>query len=303
MENSRGERVTEVGRERQAIIQRRNQRSGLAEAGLNYVVALDAKRAEIDAVPASYDGLVVQLKSETDARHEVVPIPCEQRVGLPVNTRIGQAAHQVEVADRNFGDGVFRIIRTDLRIQRIRTGEIESPDAAVESLAGRSFPFPSQAQVQSQSRGDLPIVLEVKRPDSRLLGEGRILIYAAARGNAQQERGQALTHGSGRGIVEGTARIGGIEDKRPGGRVVRLKLECPELPAVTPEFHHVGRRGGRSRFLPLNGSGAGTATSCRRPLVSGDADRRERQNSRVDRSDIRLGEPERERIESDTLRN
>src|SRR3954470_18184323 len=38
------------------------------------------------------------------------------------------------------------------------------------------------------------------------------------------------------------------------------------------------------------------------PLVSANADGRERQNSRVDRSNIRLGEPERERIESDTLR-
>src|SRR5262249_11248225 len=75
----------------------------------------------------------------------------------------------------------------------IGRGQVKSPRGSIKTLRYRFLILVTQAQVQSQFGGDLPIVLHEQALKNLLIGLGIVAVYVATRRLAQQEGGQTLS--------------------------------------------------------------------------------------------------------------
>ncbi len=108
------------------------------------------------------------------------------------------------------------------------------------------FMLPPNPKIERQAVCDAPIVLNKNGPILGLRGVVRVVVEAAAGGQAKQERGQVLAHRRGGGIVQRPAHPVRAECERSVGvamRVLALAVQ-PQIGSqlgrvVAVDLHHV----------------------------------------------------------------
>ena len=155
----------------------------------------DHERHRVKSPTTAQYSFIVQLKGQSQPWLEVVFIGIPKRT-LSIAGK-DQAAFNIKVGDRNFGNRAGRIRRFGCRFDRTGGAEIEIVDVAIVALIRRAFVFVAQAQVERQLLCDTPIIVEEHALIERLIGARGIAFNRAAGGLSEQEGRQLLANRAG----------------------------------------------------------------------------------------------------------